>query len=879
MRTVSIFFFILYFSTGFAQEPHFRTFDVNTGLPSSEVYYCLQDSKGFMWFATDRGVCRYDGHEILVFDQSDGLADEVIFEIREDHTGKIWFLGLNGQLSYFVYDHADRATGKIKSYPYNEVVANYFNPTSFYSFGITTDNTVVIGSQQKGLILVTSDGKLAVRDTLPAPSHCLNANYLEGQFYLSGFISGQEPRAIKDRHLFVKAKDTFIDYPITRDYVLKFKSAQVSEHKYIFAHSTHLVLIDLESHSNLALANFDAYITDLKQIGDEYWVSTLNGGSRCYQFEDGEFVLKNHLFKGLTVSGVCRDRSGGYWFSTTTKGVKYCGSLSMVTYNSSFGLASDYIGELNFIDGNLAIGYEADEIGYQILFRDSLGAPIPCQKSNYTVSDTIWSITDCEVSFLQNYFGNRCDDYITPCAFGFGGTIDRSQHGILVGKQVTLTLLNSKWEPVWETNKAPNGITAAIIGQDSEHVWVGTKTGLFHLILDTTGNILRTKHIFKSPITGLVKTQGDSIVAVTKTGMLLLCTINDNAPQFWQIPVDFKITVNCLYQDHFGHLWVGTNKGVLELSSSGDQILKHYSIESGLPSNECTAILLSDEHIYIGTKNGLSVIPVNINDKGSGKSSPPFIKRVLLDQEQITTSKPIHITNKTKSLVIQFADFNFHAVSGQSYRYRIPNLMDEWSALAAGELTLTSFPEDGTYQVEIQSFEGIENWSESSFVSFTSLPPFYKTTWFKIILPLSFILLILLFFKYNILSYNKHIVREILARLMRRLGKTEYIILNSDRSTIRIPAHEVLFIQSSREYVEIHTEKSRFVHRSTMKDLLKIVGQQNFIQVHRSYIVRKDKIDIISAKSLKVGSVEIPIGRTYRDELKALKSQFNAYGK
>lgn len=54
-----LFIYFLYLLTtqnAFAQTPHFRNYAVDDGLPSSHVYREFQDSKGFMWFCTDKGI-------------------------------------------------------------------------------------------------------------------------------------------------------------------------------------------------------------------------------------------------------------------------------------------------------------------------------------------------------------------------------------------------------------------------------------------------------------------------------------------------------------------------------------------------------------------------------------------------------------------------------------------------------------------------------------------------------------------------------------------------------------------------------------------------------------------------------------------------------
>ncbi|MES2521009.1 MAG: two-component regulator propeller domain-containing protein, partial [Bacteroidota bacterium] len=62
-----------------AQTPHFRNYTVDDGLPSSHVYRAFQDSKGFMWFCTDKGIARFDGYKFEKFTTKNGIPNNDIW--------------------------------------------------------------------------------------------------------------------------------------------------------------------------------------------------------------------------------------------------------------------------------------------------------------------------------------------------------------------------------------------------------------------------------------------------------------------------------------------------------------------------------------------------------------------------------------------------------------------------------------------------------------------------------------------------------------------------------------------------------------------------------------------------------------------------------
>ncbi|HUN17848.1 MAG TPA: two-component regulator propeller domain-containing protein [Saprospiraceae bacterium] len=73
----------------YAQQPAYLNYSVKDGLPSNTVYCSFQDSKGYIWLGTDRGVVRYDGYQFTVYTTTDGLADNMVFDIYEDSKNRI----------------------------------------------------------------------------------------------------------------------------------------------------------------------------------------------------------------------------------------------------------------------------------------------------------------------------------------------------------------------------------------------------------------------------------------------------------------------------------------------------------------------------------------------------------------------------------------------------------------------------------------------------------------------------------------------------------------------------------------------------------------------------------------------------------------------
>ncbi|GAL82289.1 hypothetical protein JCM19274_1603 [Algibacter lectus] len=64
-------------SFSFSQQ--FTNYTTDDGLPSNHIYKIAQDQKGFLWFATAKGLVKYNGNTFKVFTTKDGLANNDVW--------------------------------------------------------------------------------------------------------------------------------------------------------------------------------------------------------------------------------------------------------------------------------------------------------------------------------------------------------------------------------------------------------------------------------------------------------------------------------------------------------------------------------------------------------------------------------------------------------------------------------------------------------------------------------------------------------------------------------------------------------------------------------------------------------------------------------
>lgn len=96
------------------------------------------------------------------------------------------------------------------------------------------------------------------------------------------------------------------------------------------------------------------------------------------------------------------------------------------------------------------------------------------------------------------------------------------------------------------------------------------------------------------------------------------------------------------------------------------------------------------------------------------------------------------------------------------------------------------------------------------------------------------------------------------------------LYVRADNRIVRLNLKEIRYIEALGDYVKIHTqtEARSILSLCSMKCMEERLPEEEFIRVHRSFIVRKRCISAIGANTVVVGDKEIPIGNAYREQLK-----------
>ena len=90
------------------------------------------------------------------------------------------------------------------------------------------------------------------------------------------------------------------------------------------------------------------------------------------------------------------------------------------------------------------------------------------------------------------------------------------------------------------------------------------------------------------------------------------------------------------------------------------------------------------------------------------------------------------------------------------------------------------------------------------------------------------------------------------------------ITIYSDKKNYRVNTSSILYVEGLKDYAMVHTDNGRLITRQTLKNLEDILPDEEFIRVHRSFIVPYQRLDSWTTYSVSIKDIEIPVGRTYR---------------
>lgn len=796
MRPYFILCLLLTHTLGYCQysDPSFIHISTDIGLSQNHVSSICKDNKGFMWFATEEGLNKYDGYKFEVYkndrDNPHTLSDNYVNEVYEDSHGNIWAGTTNG-LNKF-----NKKEGTFTRYLYNAGISvrhvfedsrkrlwlgtnngmALFNATDgrFTWFKNDAGNPRSLSENTVFAITEDKDGDLWV-GTMKG----LNKfNPATGNFkrYLpsekKGSIKGQVVRAIyRDR------KDRI--WIGTRVGGLALYDKKTDE----FTTYTN----DPKNSNSLCLNDVLALTEDLS---GNLWIGTENGGISVFDYGNNKFIClaNNNDLSSLSnnsVHSLYRDDEGNMWAGTWSGGANLWPrfgrkfALYQRTLDSN-SLSNNIVQALNGdASGNIWVGTDGGGINYfdrksktfKNILHDVKNANSP--RSNYVLS--VWG--DGSDIMAIGYHPSGFGLYNTKT-----GQFRHNMNTEVNGKPFTSfsTLVICKdhegkyWLGTWgglcvydprldknssyaydpTSDRSISGNIILCIYEDRKHqLWVGTSNGL-NKYDRTTNTFTRYKN---DPVNkNSLSNNYIYTIHEDKNGNLWLGTNGGGLNCFDPAAGRFSVytehdglpnnAVKGILGDDNGNLWLSTNKGLSKFNIAGKSF-RNYDIGDGLQGNEFkprSCYRAADGQMFFGGGKGLNAFyPDSIKDN-------PFAPRVYITGLSVL-NKPVSINDETHLLnsligetnsltlshrqnvfTLEFAALNYILPEKNQYAYMLEGFDKTWNYAGNKHAATYTNLNPGTYKfiVKAANNDGVWNTTITS-LNIIVLPPFWNTWWFK----------------------------------------------------------------------------------------------------------------------------------------------------
>ena len=97
--------------------------------------------------------------------------------------------------------------------------------------------------------------------------------------------------------------------------------------------------------------------------------------------------------------------------------------------------------------------------------------------------------------------------------------------------------------------------------------------------------------------------------------------------------------------------------------------------------------------------------------------------------------------------------------------------------------------------------------------------------------------------------------------------KKKYLTVKADYKIYKLNFEELVYVEGMREYVTFHMTNKDVLALASLRSLEENLPPDQFIRIHKSYIVSIDKIDALEGNQIEIGSLQLPVGKSYKEKL------------
>ena len=754
-------------SAAMSMPMHFTHLSLEDGLSQNNVQAILQDSTGYMWFATESGLNRYDGVDIKRYHRSrnnpDGLGNDYIWSIVEDTDRNLWLATKGGGVVRW-----NRATDSFTSFRHEPGNAASLSSDEIRSLVLNPDGTLWVGTRDAGLNLLDPTTGVAQRFRHEAGN----------------------PRSLSDDRVFAVLRDSRSNVWVGTENGLN----RLLPGSSIFQRYEHDARLPMSLSSNKVrslyedssgtvwIGTFDGGLNKLRSLAGEFthfrhdpanpatlsndhvrvvfedesrrlWIGTALG-LNLFDRDDASFRSYAHLpgdIRSLNdnyVNSIYQDRGGLLWVGTRSGGVSKWNPRGWTfgPYSPPWLSGFDVVAFASDGQGTAWVGTRGAGLAR---IDESTG-----EVQRYRATGGAGAISDDRVmSLLLDRRGNL---WIGTMGGGLNrlelstGAVRVYRHNPAVADSLSgdgvMTLHEDRAGRLWigtygaglsaydpatdrftsfrhdpDDPRTLSDDRASAIAEDVDgRLWIGTFGGGVNVLDPATGSVERYAASLdgSGPSAGMIYTifsdaEGALWVGSAGGGLDRVVEEPDGAARFVNVSAEDGLPSNDIYgiqPDAAGNLWLSTNYGLARFTPATG-IIKTFHRNHGLHGEEFNYGAQHrgpDGKLYFGGAGGYNAFQPDLVEESL--YSPPIVLTSLTVNGKLAkgggpldTLDGISLDHSDRVLGLGFAALDFTAPKQNRYDYKLDGLHDTWVSL--GERPYLTFPElaAGDYRLRVRA--------------------------------------------------------------------------------------------------------------------------------------------------------------------------------
>lgn len=806
IKKIHCLFILLLFYTAYGQHPIYTQFTEKDGLPDIEFYNVVEDSKGFIWLAADKGFYRYDGNEFKIYTNKEkrGLS---VFEPREDHKGRVWCCNVSGQFFYVENDKlvtfidlGQEINWRLGSFLITKTHLLVFASRVIYKISLETkkiearvkvsDDLIGYPYKYKDEIYITTGESIITLDL---------------ELNITKRITSEA--IYNDLHHRILGKSMIIGYK--KKTYLRFVDKENKSSLYIFDVNTGQYQ-EIELMEELK----NSYIVAVSFHNDQMLLSS-SSGLWVYALEENQVVYKNRYFKNLYVSQLIVDKNENYWLTTLRNGVVVIPNINNYYYDFP-----EEIKDFNCIE----------KINEHTFFYGTTNG----KTGFYNVQTHTYQETDLPTNAKINaalYDKNQELLYISSKSKSYIYDLKTKsyQSNDLFNNALSLSYLNAF--EFFYTNynggvRIKNGKEImrfrGVRGYKGFHDTISK-----HSYISYVDDFVKFDEDFKAT---KIRYQGKRIHAmgITKTndGMIWASTFKDGiyGIQNDSVVINYS-TKNGLISDRTqtiqsdgDQLWIITNKGI-QLLDTKSNTFKTLTKSDGINTFLVSDIIPFKNHVVFATNKG--IFSIDRKTAFQPKTQPEiYFTGIQINEKDTLLHKKYRLPHYQNAIKLSFNANGFRSKEHIRYFSRLLGYKDDWIPVdeEIDFVKYNSLPV-GNYTFQVKAVStSLAGESKIAAIDIAIESPFWKRTWFILIVIFILLLLIVLYYR-TILSKREKQKNKELEKLAQ---ERELVFLKLENLRSQMNPHFIFnALNSIQEYIILNKKNLASDYLGKFADLIR----------------------------------------------------------